>query len=470
MKWLGLRARIMLALVLVVAAACGALTVATTHWVAENRDQQLMREMEWASSLDSDWLLTAVERNPGARRLTDLGGDRPSAGDEPGEAALIPLASPEVDVQLAEQYVFRADVPLNKRVPECLAPHGLEDSHMTSGGYATWSTSCGNNLVTYGLVLAQDGAAMPRWLVVRVLDLTTIDDPVPALAGTLITYSVLIVIVGLALAGFLAAMVANPLTKARAMAESVAAGQMEVRLPVVGRDEVAGMSAAVNTMADRLTAQISDLEQSNQTQRRFVSDVAHELRTPTAALLASAEALEHPQTRDRAAVLVVPQLRRLATLTEDLLEISRIDAGRAHIQSTRIDLMDLTNEIIDDCGSPESVQLVGSFPLEVTTDPTRLRVILRNLVANALQHGGPPVTVTADRSNGRLRLSVTDQGQGVPPGLRDHIFDRFVRGDAARHGTSSGLGLAIAAENARLLGGTLTIDNDRKTFLVTLPD
>ena len=110
MKWLGLRARIMLALVLVVAAACGALTVATTHWVAENRDQQLMREMEWASSLDSDWLLTAVERNPGARRLTDLGGDRPSAGDEPGEAALIPLASPEVDVQLAEQYVGKLKV------------------------------------------------------------------------------------------------------------------------------------------------------------------------------------------------------------------------------------------------------------------------------------------------------------------------------------------------------------------------
>ncbi len=229
------------------------------------------------------------------------------------------------------------------------------------------------------------------------------------------------------------------------------------------------MSTAVNTMADRLTGQISELEQANEAQQRFVSDVAHELRTPTAALLASAEALEHPETRDEAAVLIAPQLRRLAGLTEDLLEISRMDAGRAHVEPSRIDLMDLVNEVIDDCGRPTDVSLVGCFPLEVSTDPARLRVIVRNLVANALQHGVPPVTIRAESKETSVTVSVTDEGTGVPAALRERVFDRFVRGDEARHGSSSGLGLAIAAENARLLGGTLTLDADGRTFLLTLP-
>ena len=230
------------------------------------------------------------------------------------------------------------------------------------------------------------------------------------------------------------------------------------------------MSAAVNTMADRLTGQITELEQANESQRRFVSDVAHELRTPTAALLASAEALDHPATRDAAAVLVAPQLRRLARLTEDLLEISRLDAGQAHVEPSRIDLMDLLSEVIADCGSPASVQLVGCFPLEVSTDPARLRVIVRNLVANGLQHGAPPVTITVNGGDGRVTVSVTDVGPGVPTALQERVFDRFVRGDEARHGSSSGLGLAIAAENARLLRGSLTLAPDGRTFLLGLSD
>jgi signal transduction histidine kinase len=172
---------------------------------------------------------------------------------------------------------------------------------------------------------------------------------------------------------------------------------------------------------------------------------------------------------DQATVLVLPQLRRLAKLTEDLLEIGRMDAGRAQVAPSLIDLMDLVGEVIDDCGSPESVQLVGSFPLEVSTAPARLRVIVRNLVANALQHGAPPVRITVEGSPEGVRLAVSDAGQGVQVELRERVFDRFVRGDDSRHGSSSGLGLALAAENARLLGGTLALDRDGRTFLLNLP-
>lgn len=471
MKRLGLRARIMASLIVVVAGACTALTLTTISWATQNRDDQLRREMEQAASVDTEWVVAAVERHPQARQYSDLGTDRPTFGSQPGEALIIPLISTQVDLHLATQYAFDSETPLTQRVPECLVPKmPLMDIEMGPGNSLAWSTACGNNLVTYGLVEPQSGAAVHRWLTVRVLDLTRIDDPVAGLATTLITFSAAIVLVGVFVAWLLASMVSRPLTTARAMAESVAGGRLDVRLPVVGRDEVAGMSAAVNTMADKLTDQITELEQANESQRRFVSNVAHELRTPTAALLASAEALEHPETRDQAAALVAPQLRRLAGLTEDLLEISRIDAGRAELQLSRVDLTDLMDEVIDDCGDPASVRLIAPRPLEVTTDPTRLRVVVRNLVANALQHGVPPVTVTVSRRDEYVRVSVTDEGAGVPSALRDHVFDRFVRGDQARHGSSSGLGLAIAAENVRLIGGTLVLEPDGRTFLLSLPD
>ena len=278
-----------------------------------------------------------------------------------------------------------------------------------------------------------------------------------------------VVLGALGLAGILAAMVGGPLSRSREMAEAVAAGRLDVRLPVHGRDEVARMSRAVNAMADRLTGQISELEQANEAQQRFVSNIAHELRTPTAPLLASAEALERPEDQGRGSradrTAAAPARRAHRGPARD----PGMDAGRAHVEPSRIDLMDLVNEVIDDCGRPTDVSLVGCFPLEVSTDPARLRVIVRNLVANALQHGVPPVTIRAESKETSVTVSVTDEGTGVPAALRERVFDRFVRGDEARHGSSSGLGLAIAAENARLLGGTLTLDADGRTFLLTLP-
>ncbi len=476
MRLLGLQVRIVLALVAVAVGACWALGAATSEYFANDLRRQLEDLVAQGTTTDLHRVAEGLTRHPRALTNTDLDlSSLPGSAQVGAEGVLIPLASNKVpiDLTVAEQYSFSESQQVLDRIPQCFQPTLLWAlENLEPGESQVWNQTCGEYVMGFGLLRTSQSGGRYGWLVVQALAEARQDliaDPVPELNEVLSSKSLYIIISAVIVAVLLAAMVAHPLTRARAMAEAVAAGDLDVRLPENGRDAVGQMSAAVNTMADRLTGQISELERANESQRRFVSDVAHELRTPTAALLASAEALEHPETRDAAAVLVVPQLRRLANLTEDLLEISRMDAGRAQLQPSLIDLMDLLTEVIDDCGSPEGVQLVGSFPLEVSTDPARLRVIIRNLVANGLQHGAAPVTITVDEREGQVTVSVTDAGPGVPSSLRERVFDRFVRGDEARHGSSSGLGLAIAAENARLLGGSLRLDQDGRTFLLNLP-
>jgi signal transduction histidine kinase len=475
-RWLGLRLRVALALVASVVLACWALTVTTTQWAADNRAQVVAQQVETAVSVDAGWLVQSLERNPSAQHLADLTGNRPFGADEQGGDGLLiglPTRTTPFRPGQVEQYVsVTTGAPLQERIAGCLAD-GVDAlrTEESSPGSSTWSSrSCDGYVIGYAMVVAPEKATVPLWLLVRARALSELSDPVPGLGSTLVTYSVAISLAALAVAGLLAAGVARPLTRARTMAEAVAAGDLDVRIPVRGRDEVARMATAVNTMADRLTAQIAELEHANETQRRFVSDVAHELRTPTAALLASAEALGDPATRDAAARQVAPQLRRLAGLTEDLLELGRMDAGHAVVASERIDLVDLVREVVAETDAGGAVALTGPTSLELSTDPARARVVVRNLVANALQHGSPPVEVAVDGGAAGTRISVHDSGSGVPEDLQEWVFDRFVRGDESRHGASSGLGLSIARENARLLGGDLELRPDGRTFVLTLPD
>lgn len=478
MRWVRLELRIGIALVLAVAGACWALTLTTTQWAAADYERQLEDRVSRGTWADLGRVSEALQVRPTAMTDTQLAAAvLDGAPSVDAEGLLIPVASSSttVDLTLAHQYSFWQSSDATQRIPQCLQPQLTQNfDELQQGELRVWTEHCGQLVMGFGLVRPPDAGGRYAWMVVLALTpgvgMDPLIDPVPQLRESLVYNSYFIAAAAVVIAVILSAMVVGPLNKSRAMAEAVAAGDLGVRLPVHGRDAMGRMSAAVNTMADRLTGQISELEQANESQRRFVSDVAHELRTPTAALLASAEALEHPETRDEAAVLVAPQLRRLASLTEDLLEISRMDAGQAPVVRSRIDLMDLIAEVIAESGAPADVDVDGPAPVQISTDPARLRVVVRNLVANALQHGAPPVTITVEQKAGGVAISVHDCGTGVPAGLRERVFDRFVRGDAARHGPSSGLGLAIAAENARLLGGGLTLEEDGRTFRLVLPD
>jgi signal transduction histidine kinase len=260
----------------------------------------------------------------------------------------------------------------------------------------------------------------------------------------------------------------RPLREARTAAHRLEVGLLGTRLPEGGGDEFADLGHAFNRMAAALEASMAG-------HRRFVADVSHELRTPLTALTTAADVLDaHRAGLDdagnRAAGLLVRESRRLAGLVEDLMEMSRLDAGAAPMAWEPVDVAALVAAAVDSRGW--SVDLDGG---SVTTlaDPRRLDTIVANLVGNAFEHGRPPVRVTVGGTDHEVTVVVSDTGDGIAPGDLPHVFDRFYKADPARPGgRGSGLGLAIARENARLHGGDLTADSPPGSgarFTVRLP-
>ena len=252
----------------------------------------------------------------------------------------------------------------------------------------------------------------------------------------------------------------RPVARASTAARSLAEGLLETRLPVTGRDEFAGWAAAFNEMAAALESKISALSLAQARERRFTADVAHELRTPLTALVGEATLLEEhldamPPASRRPAELLIGDVGRLRRLVEDLMEISRFDAGRESVHRESVDLAELVNATLRARGWQERVNLEAE-DVEVESDPRRLERIVGNLVENALEHGGGNVTVRVSPNV----VEVTDDGHGIAAEHLPHVFERFYKSDPSRTGRGTGLGLAIAHENAVLLGGDLEVQSE----------
>jgi signal transduction histidine kinase len=260
---------------------------------------------------------------------------------------------------------------------------------------------------------------------------------------------------------FLARGLLRPVARASVAAHSLAEGLLDTRLPVESQDEFGAWAASFNEMAEALEAKVTALSEAQARERRFTSDVSHELRTPLTALVAEASLLaEHldrmPDEARRPAELLVNDVARLRDLVEDLMEISRLDAGEARISKEPVDIGSLVRTAVhsrrwDDRVAIEPEQVV------VSTDPRRLERIVANLVGNALEHAGRDVSVRVGKDGVAAFVEVSDRGPGIPPDRLPHVFDRFYKADFSRSGPGSGLGLAIALENARLLGGDVEV-------------
>jgi len=261
-------------------------------------------------------------------------------------------------------------------------------------------------------------------------------------------------------AGLIARGILRPVRSGSAAAARIAAGDLSARVAGGGTDEFARWAAEFNRMADSLESTVGRLAASESQNRRFVADVAHELRTPLTALVAEASLIEAglealPPDARRAAELLVADVRRLRTLVEDLMELSRFDANAEEAERRPVDLGRIVAAAVA-ARLPEAAVSLPAEPVVVESDVRRLDRIVGNLLDNARTHApGASVEVSLSREGNDATIAVVDRGPGVAPETLDHLFDRFFKAEPSRRSGSSGLGLAIAAEHAALLGGTL---------------
>ncbi|MGI5485331.1 ATP-binding protein [Microtetraspora malaysiensis] len=279
------------------------------------------------------------------------------------------------------------------------------------------------------------------------------------------------------LAGLLAARgVLRPVADLDRAARRLGEGRLETRLPVHGGDELARLAGRFNETAAALERSVGELREMEARSRRFVADVSHELRTPLAAATAVTDVLEAGADRldadaGTAARLVTAEVARLTKLVDDLMEISRFDAGAAVLNLNDVDVGAAVAACLRSRGWSSGVTTDLPKDVRVPLDPRRLDVIVANLVGNALRHGTPPVTVRVRATNQAVAIEVADHGPGLPADVLPHVFERFYKADAARaRSEGSGLGLAIARENALLHGGDLTVaPGPGAVFTLTLP-
>ena len=293
----------------------------------------------------------------------------------------------------------------------------------------------------------------------------------------LLVAGALAVALALLAAGRIARGILRPVAEAGRAARRIAGGDLAARVPERGRDEFGRWATEFNRMAGSLEATVARLEAAQQQNRVFVSDVAHELRTPLTALVAEASLIESgadgmtPDAR-RAAELLVADVRRLRDLVDDLLEISRFDAGAERPEPAPVDLGRVVTGAVA-ARLPEAAVSLPQAPIVLATDARRLDRIIGNLLDNAREHApGAPVEVALTLTRNGAVMVVADRGPGVPVDAMPHLFERFYKADPSRRTGSSGLGLAIAAENATLLGGTLRArprPGGGLVFALTLP-
>ncbi|MEV6750436.1 HAMP domain-containing sensor histidine kinase [Streptomyces sp. NPDC051080] len=341
----------------------------------------------------------------------------------------------------------------------------------------------GNAYLTIGMPVmtrvVAGGAAVPSGLVLfAVMPMTNEDVDIDSLVTAARDGALPGLAVALVPALLAARSVLRPVRELRRAAHSMGGGQLDTRITVRGRDEMADLARTFNESAARLERSVEELREAGARARRFASDVSHELRTPLAGMLAVTDVVDEeagalaPNTA-RAVRLISAETGKLAVLVEDLMEISRFDARAAELNTDEVDAAEAVRNTLS--GRQWLGRVRAELPdgLRIRLDTRRFDVIVANLVGNALRHGAEPVTVRLSARGDALLAEVHDSGPGIPPDALPHIFDRFYKADAARSRSSgSGLGLAITKENVQLHGGTIHARNSAgggALFTVELP-
>jgi two-component system sensor histidine kinase MtrB len=331
-----------------------------------------------------------------------------------------------------------------------------------------------------GEALLAVGVPLPavRAAYFEIVSLDELDDDLRALALALVAAAVLTTLAGALLGAAFSRRVLRPLADVRQAATAIAGGRLDTRVAKVDDADLGALVTSFNDMARALQERV-------EADARFASDVSHELRSPLTTLAASAEVLvarrdELTERSQQALDLLVADVGRFRAMVEDLLEISRIDAGAASLALDDVSVPELVENAVRLTGH-------GDVPIEIepgahhvvaSVDKRRVVRVIANLLDNAAKYGGGAERVSVERVGGEVRIVVEDRGAGVPEGDRERVFERFSRGAAVvgrrSTGEGVGLGLALVREHVTMHGGRVWIEDrfggeSGARFVVALP-
>jgi signal transduction histidine kinase len=320
------------------------------------------------------------------------------------------------------------------------------------------------------LAVPVEGNAGVRGVFVVAASLTSerqeVEDAVRLAALVLLS----VLLIASVLAWLVAGRVLAPLRLLADTARSIGETDLTRRIPVSGRDEIADLSRTFNAMLDRLEAAF-------QTQRRFVSDASHELRTPITIVRGHLELLgDDPDERRETIALVTDELDRMSRFVDDLLLLARAERDD-FLRVAEVELGALTDELLDKAVAlgDRRWQLEGRGEAVLVADRQRLTQAVMGLAQNAVQHTAPgdPIWIGSEVDHDEARLWVRDTGPGVAPEDQERIFARFARASASRRRSEgAGLGLAIVRAIAEAHGGRVGLSSRPgvgATFAVIIP-
>jgi len=310
----------------------------------------------------------------------------------------------------------------------------------------------------------------------EIVSMASLDEALESLSIALVAAALVTTLAGASIGAWGSRRVLRPLSTVSHAATAIAGGSLGTRLDAVDDPDLDPLVRSFNEMVDALQQRI-------ERDARFASDVSHELRSPLMTLSASLEVLqsrrdEMPERAQFALDLLTADVQRFSTMVEDLLEISRMDAG-VGLDPEPVRIVELVLHAVS-TGGEEDFSLdidASSDDAVVLADKRRLVRVLANLIDNARKYGGGVDRIAVERTDGAIHVAVEDSGPGVAPEDRDIVFERFSRGSGAgRRGTTDGvgLGLALVHEHMRLHGGRVWVEDRRDgspgaRFVIELP-
>jgi signal transduction histidine kinase len=276
---------------------------------------------------------------------------------------------------------------------------------------------------------------------------------------------------------FLSSTVTDRVNLLKGAAEKLARGELDTRVPVSGRDEVASLSITFNQMAEQLQAADQKQREVERMRRDLIAWVSHDLQTPLTSMRAILEALsdgvvDEPEMVKRYLNTAQRDVMSLSALIDDLFQMSQLDTGGFPLHRAQASLSDLVSDTLESfsqLAKQQEITLEGSVDTDVDPvlmDTQAIGRVFNNLISNALRHtpGQGRVSVWVRRTSSGVEVTVSDTGEGIRAEDIPHIFERFYRGDAARSRNrdtgGAGLGLAIARGIIQAHGGDIRVETE----------